>query len=70
MYFADILDLLSRIKYYAPESLPLQSTMSADGDFSILMVVVVMIAFSGELFAIASIHNLDEHFIVLQKGHL
>ena len=58
--------------YYAPESLPLQSTMSADGDFSILMVVVatLMIAFSGELFAIASIHNLDEHFIVLQKRAL
>ena len=58
--------------YYAPESLPLQSTMSADGDYSILMVVVatLMIAFSGELFAIASIHNLDEHFIVLQRRAL
>ncbi len=58
--------------YYAPESFSLQSTMSADGDYSILMVVVatLMIAFSGELFAIASIHNLDEHFIVLQKRAL
>lgn len=58
--------------YYAPESLPLQSTMSADGDYNILMVVIatLMIAFSGELFAIASIHNLDEHFIVLQRRAL
>jgi hypothetical protein len=58
--------------YYAPESLPLQSTMSADGDYSILMVIVatLMVAFSGELFAIASIHNLDEHFIVLQRRAL
>ena len=58
--------------YYAPESLPLQSTMSAHGDYSILMVVVatLMVAFSGELFAITSIHNLDEHFIVLQRRAL
>jgi hypothetical protein len=58
--------------YYAPESLPLQSTMSADGDYSILMVIVatLMVACSGELFAIASIHNLDEHFIVLQRRAL
>ena len=58
--------------YYTPDSLPLQSTMSVDGDYNILMVVVaiLMIAFSGELFAIASMHNLDEHFIVLQKRAL
>lgn len=58
--------------YYTPDSLPLQSTMSADGDYSILMVVVatLMLAFSGELFAIASMHNLDEHFLVLQKRAL
>ena len=50
----------------------MQSTMSADGDYSILMVVVatLMLAFSGELFAIASMHNLDEHFLVLQKRAL
>ncbi len=58
--------------YYAPESLPLQSTMSADGEYSIFMVIVatLMVAFSGELFAIASIHNLDDYFTVLQKRAL
>ena len=58
--------------YYTPDSLPLQSTMSVDGDYNTLMVVVaiLMIAFSGELFAIASMHNLDEHFIALQKRAL
>ena len=35
--------------YYTPDSLPLQSTMSVDGDYNILMVVVaiLMIAFGG-----------------------
>ena len=58
--------------YYAPESLPMQSTMSADGEYSIFMVIVatLMVAFSGELFAIASIHNLDDYFTVLQKRAL
>ena len=58
--------------YYAPESLPLQSTMSSDGEYSVVMVVVatLMLAFSAELFAIASIHNLDEHFTLLKKRAL
>ncbi len=55
--------------YYSPESLPLQSTMSSTGDYHVLMVVIgtLMIAFSGELFAITAIHNLDQHFTVLRK---
>ncbi len=55
--------------YYSPESLPLQSTLSSTGDYNVLMVVIatLMIAFSGELFAITAIYNLDQHFTVLRK---
>ena len=58
--------------YYTPDTLPLQPTMSAAGEYSVLMVIIatLMIAFSGELFAIASIHNLDEHFTILRKRAL
>ena len=58
--------------YYTPDTLPLQPTMSAAGEYSVLMVIIatLMLAFSGELFAIASIHNLDEHFTVLRKRAL
>ena len=55
--------------YYSPDIFPKQPTMPAEGDFSVPMVVIaaLMVAFSGELFAIASIENRDEQLALLRK---
>ena len=46
--------------------------MSANGDYSAAMVVLVtlMIAFSGELFTITSLQQHGEHFSLLKKRAL
>ncbi|MEC8242947.1 MAG: hypothetical protein VX023_04420 [Candidatus Thermoplasmatota archaeon] len=58
--------------YYSPDTLPAKPTMSANGDYSAAMVVLVtlMIAFSGELFAITSLQHHGEHFSLLKKRAL
>ena len=54
--------------YYSTDSLPLEPTMSASGDYNLLMVIIgiLIIAFSGELFAISTFHYLDEGIKTLQ----
>ena len=54
--------------YYSTDSLPLDPTMSASGDYNLLMVIIgiLIIAFSGELFAISTFHYLDEGIKTLQ----
>ena len=54
--------------YYSTDSLPLEPTMSASGDYNLLMVIIgiLIIAFSGELFAISTFHYFDEGIKTLQ----
>ena len=54
--------------YYSSDSLPLEPTMSASGDYNLLMVIIgiLIIAFSGELFAISTFHYFDEGIKTLQ----
>ena len=58
--------------YYSPDTLPAQSTMSSSGDLNPLMVILVtlMIAFSGELFAISSLQLPSEYFTILKRRAL
>ena len=58
--------------YYSPDTLPAQSTMSSSGDLNPLMVILVtlMIAFSGELFAISSLQFPSEYFTILKRRAL
>ena len=58
--------------YYSPDTLPAQSTMSSSGDLNPLMVILVtlMIAFSGELFAISSLQLPGEYFTILKRRAL
>lgn len=58
--------------YYSPDTLPAQPTMSSSGELNPLMVVLVtlMIAFSGELFAISSLQLPSEYFAILQRRAL
>ena len=54
--------------YYSTDSLPLEPTMSAAGDYNLLMVIIgiLIIAFSGELFAISTFHYYDAGIKTLQ----
>ena len=54
--------------YYSSDSLPLEPTMSAAGDYNLLMVIIgiLIIAFSGELFAISTFHYSDAGIKTLQ----
>ena len=54
--------------YYSTDSLPLEPTMSAAGDYNLLMVIIgiLIIAFSGELFAISTFHYSDAGIKTLQ----
>ena len=54
--------------YYSSDSLPLEPTMSASGDYNLFMVIIgiLIIAFSGELFAISTFHYSDEGIKTLQ----
>ena len=58
--------------YYSPDTLPAQPTMSSSGDLNPLMVILVtlMIAFSGELFAISSLQLPSEYFTILKRRAL
>lgn len=60
------------LNYYSPDTLPAQSTMSSSGDLNPLMVILVtlMIAFSGELFAISSLQLPSEYFTILKRRAL
>ena len=54
--------------YYSTDSLPLEPTMSAAGDYKLLMVIIgiLIIAFSGELFAVSTFHYSDAGIKTLQ----
>ena len=58
--------------YYSPDTLPAQSTMSSNGELNPVMVILVtlMIAFSGELFAISSLALQGEYFAILKRRAL
>ena len=58
--------------YYAPETYPTQVTMSADGEFEPMMVIftTLMLAFSGELFAIVALQAQADDFTILQRRAL
>ena len=58
--------------YYSPDTLPASPTMASSGELNPVMVILVslMVAFSGELFAITSLQHHGDYFATLKPRAL